>query len=83
MFGSDCRLPWKHLVVQSGRRSWTQQGQKLVLSDALAVQSQGPKVSSLKVVLGSQNCFGISKNALGSQNVLDKIVNTVGIVDII
>ena len=33
------------------------QGQKLVLSDALAVQSQGyqgPKVSSPKVVLGSQ-----------------------------
>ena len=33
------------------------QGQKLVLSDALAVQFQGyqgPKVSSLKVVLGSQ-----------------------------
>ena len=33
------------------------QGQKLVLSDALAVQSQryqGPKVSSLKVVLGYQ-----------------------------
>ena len=59
------------------------QGQKLVLSDALAVQSQslldfigyqGRKVSSLKVVMGSKkvhwdlkNSFGISKNALGSQ----------------
>ena len=59
------------------------QGQKLVLSDALAVQSQGLldligyqglKVSSLKVVMGSKkmhwdlkNSFGISKNAFGSQ----------------
>ena len=45
-----------------------EQGQKLVLSDALAVQSQGPKVLSAKVVFGSQQmfwdlkeCFGISK----------------------
>ena len=50
------------------------QGQKLVLSDALAVQSRGPKVLSPKLVFGSQQmfwdfkeCFGISKNALGSQ----------------
>ena len=43
---------------------------KLVLSDALAVQSQGyqgPKVLSLRDVLGSQKCFGISKNSLESQ----------------
>ena len=42
----------------------------MVLSDATALQSQGyqgPKVLSLKVVLGSQKCFGISKNALASQ----------------
>ena len=31
--------------------------------------------------MGSQKCFGISKNALGSQNVLDKIVDIVDIVD--
>ena len=39
------------------------QGQKLVLSDALAVQFQGyqgPKVPSLKVVLGSQKSLGVS-----------------------
>ena len=48
--------------------SVVKQGQKLVLSDALAVQSQGPKVLSAKVVFGSQQmfwdlkeCFGISK----------------------
>ena len=48
--------------------SHQKQGQKLVLSDALAVQSQGPKVLSAKVVFGSQQmfwdlkeCFGISK----------------------
>ena len=46
------------------------QGQKLVLSDALAVQSQGPKVSSLKVVWDLKNCFGISKNVLGSQKII-------------
>ena len=46
------------------------QGQKLVLSDALAVQSQGPTVSSLEVVLGSQN-------------VLKKVVDIVDTVDII
>ena len=33
--------------------------------------------------MGSQNCFGISKNALGSQNVLDKVVDIVDTVDII
>ena len=45
-----------------------EQGQKLVLSDALAVQSRGPKVLSPKLVFGSQQmfwdlkeCFGISK----------------------
>ena len=47
-----------------------EQGQKLVLSDALAVQSQGPKVSSLKVVWDLKNCFGISKNVLGSQKII-------------
>ena len=31
----------------------------------------------------SQNCFGISKNASGSQNVLDKVVDIVDTVDII
>ena len=31
--------------------------------------------------MGSQKCFGISKNALGSQNVLDKVVDIVDIVD--
>ena len=41
----------------------------------LTSTSARPKVSSFKVVLGSQKCFGISKNALGSQNVLDKIVD--------
>ena len=43
---------------------------------------QGPKVSSLKVVLGSQKCLGISKSALGYQNVLDTVVYIVDIVDI-
>ena len=33
--------------------------------------------------MGSQKCFGISKNALGSQNVLDKVVDIVDTVDII
>ena len=33
--------------------------------------------------MGSQNCFGISKNAFGSQNVLDKVVDIVDTVDII
>ena len=42
----------------------------MVLSDALAVQSQDPKVSSLEVVLGSQN-------------VLDKVVDIVDTVDIV
>ena len=32
-------------------------------------------------ILGSQKCFGISKNALGSQNVLDKVVDTVDIIE--
>ena len=57
-----------------GLRHNYKQGQKLVLSDALAVQSRGPKVLSPKLVFGSQQmfwdfkeCFGISKNALGSQ----------------
>ena len=31
--------------------------------------------------MGSQKCFGISKSALGSQNVLDKVVDIVDIVD--
>ena len=30
-----------------------------------------------------KKCFGISKNALGSQNVLDKVVDIVDTVDII
>ena len=45
----------------------------MVLSDALAVQSQGyqgSKVSSLKVVWDLKNCFGISKNVLGSQKII-------------
>ena len=59
----------------------------MVLSDALAVQSQGPKVLSAKVVFGSQQmfwdlkeCFGISKMywQLGSQKKL-----TVDIVEIV
>ena len=33
--------------------------------------------------MGSQKCFGISKYALGSQNVLDKVVDIVDTVDII
>ena len=48
------------------------QGQKLVLSDALPVQSQGyqgQKVSSPKVVLGSQ------KNVLGPQEMICDLKN--------
>ena len=33
--------------------------------------------------MGSQKCFGIAKSALGSQNVLDKVVDIVDTVDII
>ena len=33
--------------------------------------------------MGSQKCFEISKNALGSQNILDKFVDIVDTVDII
>ena len=60
----------------------------MVLSDALAVQSQGyqgPKVSSPKVVLGSQKWFGVSRNALGSQKMLDivVIVDSVDNIDIV
>ena len=41
------------------------QDQKLVLSDALAVQSQGLRVSRYKG-FKAQGCFGITKNVLGS-----------------
>ena len=43
-----------------------EQGQKLVLSDALAVQSQGPKVLSAKVVFGSQQMFWDLKKCFGN-----------------
>ena len=63
-----------------------EQGQKLVLSDALAVQSQGPKVSSLKVVMGSKKvhwdlkkCIEISKNTLRSQKMLSDLKQCFGI----
>ena len=42
-------------------RNLKKRSQNLVLSDALVVQSQGLRVSR------SKGCFGISKNALGSQ----------------
>ena len=60
----DSAMILSNMVTVSPKK----QGQKLVLSDALAVQSQGPKVLSAKVVFGSQQmfwdlkeCFGISK----------------------
>ena len=59
----DSAMILSNMVTVSPKK----QCQKLVLSDALAVQSQGPKVSSLKVVWDLKKCFGISKNALGSQ----------------
>ena len=53
------------------------QGLKLVLSDAVAVQFEGLRVSRSKG-FKSQGCFGISKNVLGSKKYFGISKNVLG-----
>ena len=59
------------------------QGQKLVLSDALAVQSQGPKVVFRFWKMDLKKWFEISKNVLGSQKMVVDIVEIVDNVEMV